>query len=64
MKATPKEVFDGTKPSLAKKIYLIPSFKVGDQVRIKNKKKVFDKEDVLSYLKEIYIVDSIKKNKI
>ena len=39
-------------------------FKVGDMVRIKEKHKVFAKDDELTYSKDSYIIDSINANRI
>ena len=44
-------------------IIIVPrKFKVNDKVRLRLKKKVFDKSDVLYFSKEVYIVDDIEKD--
>lgn len=37
-------------------------FKIGDKVRLKLKKKVFDKGDIVYYSKEAYMITDIKKD--
>ena len=45
-------------------IIIVPrKFKVNDKVRLRLKKKVFDKSDVRYYSKEIYIVEGVEKDK-
>ena len=39
------------------------TFKVGDQVRLRIKKKIFDKGDLTTHSKEVYLIEEIKKNK-
>ena len=44
-------------------IIIVPRrFKINDKVRLRLKKKVFDKSDVLYYSKDIYIIDDIEKD--
>jgi len=44
-------------------IIIVPRrFKVNDKVRLRLKKKIFDKSDVLYFSKEIYIIDDIEKD--
>ena len=44
-------------------IIIVPRiFKVNDKVRLRLKKKVFDKSDVLYFSKEVYIIDDIEKD--
>jgi hypothetical protein len=44
-------------------IIIVPrKFKVNDKVRLRLKKKVFDKSDVRYYSKEIYIVEAVEKD--
>lgn len=64
IKATPKEVWEGEKVSMQKKIFIQPMFQPGDQVRIKENKKVFAKGDVLTYSKDIHLVKEVKGNKV
>lgn len=45
-------------------IIIVPrKFKVNDKVRLRLKKKVFDKSDVRYYSKEIYIVEAVEKDR-
>ena len=44
-------------------IIIVPRrFKINDKVRLRLKKKIFDKSDVLYFSKEIYIIDDIEKD--
>lgn len=44
-------------------IIIVPRrFKINDKVRLRLKKKVFDKSDVLYFSKEVYIIDDIEKD--
>ena len=64
IKALPKDVFNFDDTNKQTIIKLDNSFKVGDKVRTKIRKKVFDKGDILTNSKTIYLIDSIDKNKI
>lgn len=64
IQATPKEVWEGEKKSMQVRIYLRPTFKVGDKVRIREKKEVFDKGDVFTYSKDIYLVRKMDKGRV
>ena len=44
-------------------IQLISKIKVGDKVRKVISKKIFDKNDIIKYSKDIYTVNKIDKNK-
>lgn len=63
IKDTPSNVF--LKGKLNKQTYNIIEnpLQVGDKVRIVNKKKIFDKGDVIKLSKEIYIVEKVTKTK-
>jgi len=63
-KHTPYDIFNGLAKNEQKIIKLNNNFKVGDLVRIKIDKKLFDKGDLLSYSKDTYVIDEIKGNKI
>lgn len=58
IKAKPADVFDGKDVNRQKIIRVEYVFKVGDVVRIKLKRKVFDKGDVLTYSKDTYIIEN------
>ena len=63
MKATPADVWENKDVSSQVIIKVKKKLKVGDQVRIKNKKKVFDKGDIITHSKEVYVVAEILGNK-
>ena len=60
IRQTPHEVFFEEKPSLQDHNTVFTTFQVGDKVRIKIQKQIFDKGDVLKYSKEIYTIHEIK----
>jgi hypothetical protein len=65
IKGTPADVFKGKQESRAKVIVLIPSFQIGDQVRIKEKKlNPFTKGDTLTYSRDVYQVTKVGHNRI
>lgn len=64
IKATPADVFSGKAPSRQRKVFLIPNFKEGEQVRVKERKKVFGKGDSLTYSKDLYVVEKVEGNKV
>ena len=64
VKNTPQKIWDSKAQNLQTRVYLLPTFSVGDQVRLKKKKKVFSKGDAIVYSKNIYIVNKINGNKI
>ena len=64
IKAKPVDVFHGNDTNKQEIIKLDVPFKVGQKVRIKIKKGVFSKGDQLSHSKGVYLIDSIKGNKI
>jgi uncharacterized membrane protein YkoI len=59
----PVDVFSGQIKNTQTIIHLRPSFSVGDNVRIKLKKKVFGKGDELTHSDSVYTVTALKKNK-
>ena len=64
IKATPYDVFHG-KDTNKQTINRAPhDFTIGDKVRIKRKKKIFDKGDLHTYSKDVFVVDDVKGNKI
>ena len=64
IKATPSSVFNKNEIPQIHIKKIIHKFNVGDQVRIRIEKKVFDKGDSLKYSKSIYLVRDVQKNKI
>lgn len=64
IKEKPFDIFNGITTSKQNIIKYDHQFKVGDKVRIQNKKELFDKGDVTTFSKDVYVVESIKKNKI
>lgn len=57
MNATPKQLWDGNAESQQTPIYVFETpLAVGDKVRVKLLKKVFDKGDALKYSPELYII--------
>lgn len=60
---TPYDIFKNGKLNLQTIKYLHSSLKVGDNVRIKLKKQVFDKGDELKYSSDIYNIVEKVKNK-
>lgn len=59
IKNTPTDIFKN-KGDNNQDVKIIPRvFKVGDKVRLKLKKKIFDKGDILYYSKDIYIIKEI-----
>ena len=63
IKHTPEKVYSGLKFNEQNIIKLPNTFKIGDQVRLKIKKKLFDKNDLTTHSKEIYLIEEIKRNK-
>ena len=64
IKETPFNLFNKLKPTKQNRVIVENSFKVGDKVRTRTIKKIFDKNDILKYSKDIYIINKINKNKI
>ena len=59
---TPYEIFF-KKGKNKQDILIVPrTFKIKDKVRLRLKKKIFDKSDVLYFSKEIYIIDDIDED--
>lgn len=63
IKATPYDVFYGLDTNKQHFKRVQTNLKLGDYVRYKIHRKVFDKGDALLYSKETYIIDKIDKNK-
>lgn len=63
-KHTPNEVFNKKEKNEQELVKLNHSIIIGDKVRLKQIKKVFDKNDSIKYSKEVYIVTKIDGNKI
>ena len=63
IKHSPQDIFIGRFYNEQKIIKLPNNFQVGDQVRLKIKKKIFDKNDLITHSKEVYLIEEIKKNK-
>ena len=64
IKAIPYDVFNGHDTNKQKITQVDVKLKVGDHVRIKIPKNVFDKGDVNTYSDKVYIVKKINKNSI
>lgn len=64
IKATPYDVWKGIDTNKQSIKVVDYDFKVGDRVRIKLAKKIFDKGDLIKYSKEIFLIKSIDGNKI
>jgi len=64
IKDTPFNLFNGLAPTNQIRKIVEHHFKVGDKVRKKLLKKVFDKNDVITYSKTIYIIRKVNKNKL
>jgi hypothetical protein len=65
VKGIPADIFDGKQESRARVVVLIPSFKEGDHVRIKERKpNPFTKGDTLTYSKDVYQVTKVKHNRV
>lgn len=62
--ATPDQVWSGAAKNTQVRRFVSPDFKVGDQVRIKRTKRVFDKGDVVTYSKQLYTIRAIKSSRI
>jgi hypothetical protein len=63
IKNKPIDIFNGKEYNQQNIMNFEPSFIVGDKVRIKKEKKLFDKGDILTYSKEIYIIKEVKGKK-
>ena len=63
VKADPLEIKNGLKKNRQVRISISSSLGVGDLVRIKRVKQIFDKGDVIMYSKKLYVVNSVKKNR-
>lgn len=64
IKNRPFDVFTGKKYNEQEYTFFSNPFKVNDKVRIKRKRKVFDKGDQIKFSKEIYVVEEIKNKRI
>ena len=64
IKDTPSNLFLKKKTTNQQRMVIKLKFKVGDKVRKKVIKKVFDKGDILKFSKDVYIIRMIDKNKI
>jgi hypothetical protein len=64
IKTTPSAVFNKDELPQIRIKKVKHSFNIGDQVRLKIQKKIFDKGDVLKYSKDIYLISDIDKNRI
>jgi len=64
IKARPIDVWESIGQNLQTRVFLSPLFKVGDKVRIKRHKKIFDKGDALTLSKEIYVVSGMKNGRV
>lgn len=64
IKAKPHDVFFNKDFSKQKYIHIQNPFSIGDKVRIKYKKKIFDKGDVITLSENIYVIEEIKRNKM
>jgi hypothetical protein len=63
IKHAPQDVFIGRYFNEQKIIKLPNNYKLGDQVRLKIKKKIFDKGDITTHSKEVFLIEEIKRNK-
>jgi hypothetical protein len=64
IKATPKDIWEG-KDTNKQKIKFVPNeLNVGDKIRIRQVKKVFTKGDAIKYSTNIYVIESIKGQKV
>ena len=59
---TPHNIFFKKGENKQDIIIVLRRFKINDKVRLRLKKKIFDKSDVLYFSKEIYIIDDIEKD--
>jgi hypothetical protein len=64
IKNTPYNIFYKNKKNNQDIVIVPRKFKINDKVRLKLKKKVFDKGDVLFYSKEAYNIDSITRDNL
>jgi len=64
IKATPQQVKSGAKKNLQVRMAFTPMLSVGDVVRLKRVKQVFDKGDVLTYSKEPYVIAKFSGNRV
>lgn len=62
-KHTPKSIFNGKEFNEQTIIRDVDKLQVGDKVRKKIIKKIFDKNDVIKYSKTLYTISRIDKNK-
>jgi len=60
----PIDIFSGEEPNNQEYNKVENEFRVGDKVRTITQKKVFGKGDVLTASKDIYVIESIKNNRI
>jgi hypothetical protein len=59
----PADIFNLKDVNKQHLVILEPSFNIGDQVRIKRKKKIFDKGDLLTYSEQVYTIIAKVKNR-
>lgn len=64
IKATPEGVFKGKESNNQVYEYYENNFQVNDKVRIKRKRKTFDKGDEIKYSKDIYFIEAITPTRI
>jgi hypothetical protein len=63
IKNKPVDVFNDKKNNEQIITIVEPNFNIGDKVRIKQEKKIFDKGDILTYSKDVYLIKEVKKKK-
>jgi transposase InsO family protein len=63
IKAKPFDVFKGNDENKQTIVKLKMNFKVGDKVRVRKNKKIFQKGDVSTHSKTLYVIDAISKNR-
>lgn len=62
IKNTPDNIFNKNGNNNQEVVFIPRKFKIGDKVRIKLRKKIFDKGDIFYYSKETYLIVDIKIN--
>ena len=63
IKNTPDDIFNNNGKNNQTVYVVIPSFKIGDKVRLKIHKNIFSKGDELTYSKEFYFIEKIEDGK-
>ena len=64
IKAIPYDIWSGKDTNKQAIRFVSYNIQVGDRVRIKLVKKIFDKGDLIKYSKEIFVVEKVDGNKI